>query len=231
MSADGSRLVDLVGLTHVYRPGRPDQVVALRDLHLHVAAGEQVALVGPSGSGKTTLMGILAGLQRPGGGRARVGGRDLGRLGGRERDDYRRELVGYVWQAAERGLWPGLNALENVEAPMLDRPAAPEERRARAERLLRTLGLGHRLRHRPAELAAADRQRLAVAVALANEPALLLADEPADELDRRTAQDLLGELGALLREHGTTAVMASRDAGLGRFVDRTVELWAPDGGA
>src|SRR5207302_1219049 len=126
------RLADVAGLSHAYpRPGAGDRVV-LRDVHLHVAEGERVAVVGSSGCGKTTLVGILAGLEPPTSGRVRVGGRDLARLSRRQREDHRRRVVGWVGQPAEAGLWPGLSALENVQGPMLALPGSRAERWGRA---------------------------------------------------------------------------------------------------
>ena len=198
------------------------EVVALQGLDLLVEQREMVAIVGASGSGKSTLLGILGGLDVPSAGRAVVAGHDLGQMGRRERTRYRRRVVGFVWQQTARNLLPYLTARENVELPML-----LDGRRGRGERareLLAMVGLAERVDHRPERLSGGEQQRVAIAVALANDPSVLLADEPTGELDSATA----GEIFALLRkvnaELGTTVVIVTHDALVAEQVQRTIAI-------
>jgi putative ABC transport system ATP-binding protein len=216
-------LVEAEGLVHIYKTAELE-VVALQGLDLQLAEGETIAIAGRSGSGKTTLMNILAGIEAPSAGRARVGGHDLTRMSDGERERYRRQVVGYLWQGSQVNLWPELSAVENVQVPMLaertDRAAAT----VRARRLLEALGLSLQQDRRPSELSGGDSQRLALAVALANEPRLLLADEPTAELDGLTARALLADLAALLGDLGTGAIMVTHDPQLERYVDRVIQI-------
>jgi putative ABC transport system ATP-binding protein len=214
-------LVRVSGLTHTYGTGG-DRVVALRHVDLALAPGERVAIMGRSGSGKTTLLNVLAGLETPTGGRVEIAGRDLALATRREREAHRRSVTGYVWQRPEDGLLPGLTSLENVLAPMLGAGGRRWERLDRALRLLDTVRLGDR-RHIPAaRLSPEETERLAVAVALANRPRLLLADELTASLDWTAAVDLLGDLVAALAEIEAAAVVVTHDPRVARYVDRVL---------
>jgi len=215
-------LVVCEGLVHIYKAA-DIEVVALQGLDLVVAPGEAVAIVGRSGSGKTTLMNILSGVEPPTAGRASVGGRDLARMTEGEREAYRREVVGYVRQHSHANLADELDALTNVEIPMLGRlPAA--ERRERARTLLDRLGIAHRATNLPPQLSGGEAQRLSLAVALANRPALLLADEATAELDSVESRRLLGDLREMLADTGTAAVMVTHDHTVESYVDRVIQI-------
>jgi putative ABC transport system ATP-binding protein len=217
---DAGRIV-CEGLVRIYKVADLE-VVALQGLDLVVRSGEMIAIVGASGSGKSTLLNILGGLDVPSAGRAVVAGHDLGKLSRRERTAYRRRTVGMVWQQTARNLLPYLTAVENVELPMiLDGQA---ERRARATRLLETVGLGERADHRPDRLSGGEQQRVAIAVALANEPDVLLADEPTGELDSVTAAEIFGLLRRINHEIGTTIVIVTHDTLVSDQVGRTVAI-------
>lgn len=200
------------------------EVVALRGLDLAVWRGEMVAIIGASGSGKTTLLNILAGLDTPTAGRAWVGERELLRMRGNELTTYRRQEVGLVWQQAERNLAPYLTAEENVDVPLV---LAGWPRRKRAERvreLLEAVGLWERRRHRQAELSGGEQQRLALAVALATNPPLLLADEPTGELDTVSALAIFDLLRSLRDRYGTTIIVVTHDMGIAAKVDRVIAI-------
>jgi ABC-type antimicrobial peptide transport system, ATPase component len=217
---DAGRIV-CEGLVRIYKVADLE-VVALQGLDLIVRSGEMIAIVGASGSGKSTLLNILGGLDVPSAGRALVAGHDLGRLSQRERTAYRRRTVGMVWQQTARNLLPYLTAVENVELPMvLD---GQSERRARALQLLETVGLADRADHRPERLAGGEQQRVAIAVALANEPDVLLADEPTGELDSVTAAEVFGLLRRINHEIGTTIVIVTHDTLVSEQVSRTVAI-------
>ncbi|MDA0269647.1 MAG: ABC transporter ATP-binding protein [Chloroflexi bacterium] len=200
------------------------EVVALRGLDLRVERGEMMAIVGASGSGKSTLLNILAGLDQPSAGRIRVGERDL--LTVREEDlvDYRRRDVGFVWQQTGRNLIPYLGAQENVEVPMALEGVPRREARERALSLLEQVGLADKRRNRPTELSGGEQQRVAIAVALANRPPLLLADEPTGELDAATADEVFSVLTRLNRDTGVTVVIVTHDREITRRVDRVVAM-------
>jgi ABC-type lipoprotein export system ATPase subunit len=198
------------------------EVVALQGLDLLVNKGEMIAIVGASGSGKSTLMNILGGLEVPSAGRAVVAGFDLGQIGRRERTRYRRRVVGFVWQQTARNLLPYLSAVENVELPMvLD---GRKGRRERATELLRLVGLPDRLDHRPERLSGGEQQRVAIAVALANTPEVVLADEPTGELDTATSHDVFELLRRVNDQLGTTIVIVTHDAVVSEQVQRTVAI-------
>ena len=216
-------LVECEGLVHIYKTDELE-VVALQGLDLSVEPGESVAIAGRSGSGKTTLMNILAGVEAPSAGTVVVAGRDLNRLGPGERERYRREIAGYVIQHAQANLSQELDAEENVQVPMLAGGAGGGERARRAGELLERLGLASKRRLRPAQLSGGENQRLALAVALANRPRLLLADEPTAELDGGTARALLTDLMAHLREEGVAAVIVTHDEEVARHVDRVIQI-------
>lgn len=198
------------------------EVVALQGLDLRVEQGEMVAIVGASGSGKSTLLNILGGLDVPSAGRAIVAGHDLSRMGRRERTDYRRRVIGVVWQQTAWNLLPWLTAAENVELPMLLDGRA--QRRARARDLLGLVGLADRADHPPERLSGGEQQRVAIAVALANEPAVLLADEPTGELDSATSAAIFGLLRDVNAQTGTTIVVVTHDALVSEQVPRTVAI-------
>ena len=219
-------LVDVRRLTHVYRTPN-EELVALRDLNLHLTEAERVAIVGPSGCGKTTLLNILAGLEIPREGAVRVAGRDLATMSEPERDEYRRRLVGYAWQRVELGWWPKLTVTENVQLPMLSVVKSGRRRRHRARALLQGVGLGQRLTRVPAELSYGEKRRLALAIALANRPMLLLADEVTAGFDDEAADGLLADLNVLLRELGTSAIIVAHGRHLPRHVDRILPLPYP----
>ena len=214
-------IVECEGLVHIYRTAELE-VVALQGLDLRVEAGEVVAIVGRSGSGKTTLMNVIAGVDEPTAGLARVGGHDLVRMTERERESYRQELVGYVLQHSQANLATDLNALENVQLPMTHRTT--DESRQRAAFLLETMGIDQLATSRPGELSGGEAERLAVAIAMANQPQVLLADEPTAELDRATADGLLRDLRQLLRESGSAAVIVTHDASVERHADRVIQI-------
>ena len=198
------------------------EVVALQGLDLLVDRGEMIAIVGASGSGKSTLMNILGGLEVPSAGRAVVAGYELGQIGRRERTPYRRRVVGFVWQQTARNLLPYLSAVENVELPMvLD---GRKGRRERATELLGLVGLPDRLHHRPERLSGGEQQRVAIAVALANSPEVVLADEPTGELDTATSHDVFELLRQVNRELGTTVVIVTHDPVVSEQVQRTVAI-------
>jgi len=200
------------------------EVVALQGLDLIVEEGEMMALVGPSGSGKSTLMNILGGLDRPSAGQVTVDGRDLLKLPEGKLNKYRREEVGFVWQQPSRNLIPYLSAAENVSMPMVITGIGMRERRRRTNELLEAVGLGHRKRHRLAEMSGGEQQRVAIAVALANYPRLLLADEPTGEVDSQMAQEILGVLRDLNRELGVTILIVTHDPQIASEVDRVIAI-------
>jgi len=200
------------------------EVQALQGLDLTVGDGELMALVGASGSGKSTLLSILAGLDVPTAGAATVAGRDLLAMRRRERLEYRRRTVGFVWQQTARNLLPYLTAVENVMLPMRYAGLSRGQRRSRAEELLGLLGLGSRLGRRPGELSGGEQQRVAIAVANANSPALLLADEPTGELDTATSEEVFAALRSANEELGVTVVIVTHDAMVADQVSRTVRI-------
>jgi ABC-type lipoprotein export system ATPase subunit len=201
------------------------EVVALQGLDLRVEPGEVMAIVGASGSGKSTLMNILGGLDSPSAGRAVVAGVDLGRLNERQRADYRRRVVGFIWQQTERNHLPYLSATGNVELPMMLDGVGSAERAARAAELLDLVGLqSDRRPLRPDGLSGGEQQRVAVAIALANRPAVLLADEPTGKLDTASAAELFAALRRVNRETGTSIVLVTHDPLVADHVQRTVAI-------
>ncbi|MCL4832798.1 MAG: ABC transporter ATP-binding protein [Caldilineaceae bacterium] len=200
------------------------EVLALQGLNLSVRQGELMGIIGASGSGKSTLMNILGGLDRPTAGRVRVGEHDLLKMNEFELTRYRREEVGFVWQQSARNLVPYLNAVENVELPMTLAGASGRGKRERANHLLELVGLHGRSRHGLSELSGGEQQRVAIAVSLANNPSLLLADEPTGEVDTATAQIIYDTFHHLTDELGLTTIIVSHDPGIARHVERVVAI-------
>jgi ABC-type lipoprotein export system ATPase subunit/bifunctional DNA-binding transcriptional regulator/antitoxin component of YhaV-PrlF toxin-antitoxin module len=200
------------------------EVFALQGLDLVVRRGELLGIIGASGSGKSTLMNILGGLDRPSAGRAWVDGMDLLNMSDNALDRYRRTMVGFVWQQGARNLIPYLNALENVELPMTLAGASGKEKRRRAEELIEAVGLKSRRKHRLSELSGGEQQRVAIAVALANSPHLLLADEPTGELDSNTALSIYKTFQDLNQIYGLTILIVSHDPTIARHVHRVVAI-------
>ena len=200
------------------------EVVALRGLDLKVRHAELMAIVGASGSGKSTLLNILAGLDQPSAGRAFVGGRDLLTMSEAEMVRYRRSSVGFVWQQTGRNLIPYLTATQNVELPLMLDGMEGGLARARALELLEAVNLGDRLEHRPEQLSGGEQQRVSIAVALANRPPLLLADEPTGELDAIGADTIYQVLGDLNSRFGVTVIIVTHDPEIASRVNRVVAI-------
>ena len=215
--------VEASDLFKIYKPADLE-VVALRGVDLAVAPGELVGIVGASGSGKTTLLNILAGLERPSAGGIRVGARDLLDISDSELVEYRRREVGFVWQATGRNLVPYLNVRDNIELPQAIAGVGKRPRQERAAELLDALQMSDKSRRYPAELSGGEQQRVAIAVALANRPPLLLADEPTGELDTAMAEDVLQMLRRINRRFGVTVIIVTHYAGIARWVDRVVRI-------
>lgn len=198
------------------------EVQALQGLTLSVESGELVAIVGASGSGKSTLLGILSGLDKPTAGQVSVAGRDLLALSTRERVDYRRRTVGFVWQQTSRNLLGYLTARENLALAMS--LAKTPDRERRSAHLLELLEVAHCADRRPSELSGGEQQRVAIAVGLANEPRVLLADEPTGELDEATSADVLEAMRGVNRELGVTTLIVTHDPTVSDHVARTVQI-------
>jgi ABC-type lipoprotein export system ATPase subunit len=200
------------------------EAIALQGLDLVVEQGEFIAIVGASGSGKSTLLSILGGLVTPSAGEARVAGFDLLKMGVRERTRYRRQVVGFVWQQTARNLLPYLTAVENVEMPMSLDGRPKKSRRELATTLLDQVGLGDRMQHRPHQLSGGEQQRVAIAIALGNDPRVIFADEPTGELDSQTAGEIVDVLRAVNEENDVTVVVVTHDPDLAGHVSRTVSI-------
>ncbi|MFK7804038.1 MAG: ATP-binding cassette domain-containing protein [Anaerolineae bacterium] len=200
------------------------ELIALQGLDVEIAEGEMVGIVGASGSGKSTLLNVLGGLIRPTAGKATVNGRPLLKLSEKELDQYRRDEVGFVWQQSTRNLIPWLNAVENVEYPMLMSGQKRTLARERATDLLKMVDLGDRLTHRPEMMSGGEQSRVAIAIALANNPSLLLADEPTGELDTATAKVVYDMFRTLNKELNLTTLIVSHDPGIARHVDRVISI-------
>ncbi|KQR17302.1 ABC transporter ATP-binding protein [Cellulomonas sp. Leaf334] len=213
-------LVACDNLVRIFQSGTVE-VQALQGLDLLVDQGEMVAVVGASGSGKSTLLAVLSGMDAPTAGRVRVGRWDLMAMHAKERVAYRRQMVGFVWQQTSRNLLPYLTSRQNVALPM----TGPRRlRAARAGELLDLVGVGHVADRQPQEMSGGEQQRVAIATALANEPQLLLADEPTGELDTATAQEVFDALRRANRESGTTVVVVTHDPAVSGLVERTVAI-------
>ncbi len=198
------------------------EVVALQGLDLVVEYGELMAIIGNSGSGKSTLLNMLGGLDRPSAGKLYVDGKDLLKFDDKQLYAYKRETVGFVWQNNARNLIPYLTAVENVEIPMiLDKR---KKRRERAIELLDMVGLSHRRNNKLSQLSGGEQQRVAIAIALANNPKILLADEPTGAVDTKTAAQILGIFRELNRVLGLTVVIVTHDRQLSKAVDRVVAI-------
>ncbi len=200
------------------------EIVALRGIDFEMQQGEWVSIIGPSGAGKSSLLNLLGGLDTPTAGQLIVGGQNLLELKGRRLANYRLKQVGFLWQQVDRNLMPQRNALRNVTLPML-LAGAPLWRRVRqAKDLLRAVGLADQMHKRPAQLAGGQQQRVAVAVALANHPPLLLADEPTGALDRESARQVMDLIQALRERYGLTVLMVTHDLSIARYADRVLTL-------
>jgi ABC-type lipoprotein export system ATPase subunit len=205
-------------LTKTYGDGA--EVRALDAVNLTVRAGEFIAIVGPSGSGKSTLLNLVGALDRPTSGEVIIDGTPLSRV--RDLDHFRSRTVGFVFQV--HNLIPTLTARENVEVPMYEITRNAGKRRARAEELLSLVGLGARLNALPNQLSGGERQRVAIARALANQPTLVLADEPTGNLDSRTTAGILELFGELNQNYGTTLVVVTHNAQVARAARRVITL-------
>ncbi|MHA3963134.1 MAG: ABC transporter ATP-binding protein [Candidatus Thorarchaeota archaeon SMTZ1-45] len=208
-------------LVKVYRLGNVE-VQALRGLSMQVAQGEMVAIVGASGSGKTTLLNILGGITRATAGNTVVAGYDVTNANSVQLVALRREIVGHIFQ--ELNLIPTLTAYENVELPMLAAKVDGSRRKARVEELLSVVGLEDRMKHKPDELSGGERQRVAIAAAIANDPKVLLCDEPTGDLDTETGGIIVEYLHKVNKEYGKTVLMVTHDPSVARQCDRIYRI-------
>ncbi|MCS7127933.1 MAG: ABC transporter ATP-binding protein [Sulfolobales archaeon] len=214
--------VEARDLVKIYKIGRTIEVHALRGVNINIKAGEAVCIMGPSGSGKTTLLNIIGGVDKPTGGQVVVGGVRVHELDEDKLERYRLKTVGYIFQAFN--LVPMLTALENVELPMIPLGIHGHSRRRRAEWLLKAVGLGDKLYHKPFELSGGEQQRVAIAVALANDPPLILADEPTAELDIENAMRVIDLLIKLSKESGKTVIVSTHDPRIAIRADRILRM-------
>ena len=227
-----SAFIETRGLSRRYRVG-PAEIQALADVNLHVEQGQFVVVLGVSGSGKSTLLHLLGGLDTPNAGSVWVDNRDLAAMGRHQRTIYRRTTVGFIFQSYY--LVASLTAAENVALALTFQGVYGAERTRLAAESIRRVGLAHRAGHRPNELSGGEQQRVAIARAIVHRPRLLLADEPTGNLDRATATEVIGLIGEIHRELGTTVVMVSHDEEMAmRVADRVLRLrdgrLQPEGG-
>lgn len=218
---DTNAVIRVRGLTRDLPMGKVT-VHALRGVDLTVYSGEMVSIIGPSGSGKSTLLGLIGGLDSPTRGTVEIDGVDITRMNEDRLTEIRNEKIGFVFQFFN--LIPTLTALENVALPIQFARKPLFRPQPRAKELLELLGMGDRLHHRPAELSGGQQQRVAIARALANNPPLILADEPTGNLDSESGRRVLEALTQIQREAGTTVVIVTHDADIARFAGRTVTL-------
>ena len=200
------------------------EVVALQGLDLEVARGEMIAIVGASGSGKTTLLNLLGGLDAPTAGRVVVAGHDLARLNEEQRTRYRGLIVGHVWQQSGRNLLPDLTIADNVDLPQILKGVRASRYKDRTRELLEIVGLAGMAKKKPDQLSGGEQQRVALAIALANEPSLLLADEPTGELDSTTTQEIIAFMRQLNKKMEVTILIVTHDVAVASVVDRTLAI-------
>lgn len=216
-----SALIEIRELTKVYQRGK-QKVEALHGVNLDIEREDFVALMGPSGSGKTTLLNLIGGLDSPSSGSIRVDGQSLERMGGTALARWRAAHVGFVFQFYN--LLPMLSAQRNVELPLLLTRLSAAKRRQNAGVALQLVGLADRAQHKPSELSGGQEQRVAIARAIVSDPSMLVCDEPTGDLDRETADEILGLLQTLNREHGKTIVMVTHDPKAAEYARRTLYL-------
>ncbi|MEK7475933.1 MAG: ABC transporter ATP-binding protein [Candidatus Coatesbacteria bacterium] len=220
----GPTIVRTIGVTRVYQLGS-EVVEALRGVDLEVSAGEYISIMGPSGSGKSTLFNMIGGLDKPSGGQVLINDIDVAQLDAYELAWLRCRTIGYIFQTFN--LIPVMSALENVKLPMVFAGMNNDESHDKAAGLLKRVGLGERLFHKPSELSGGQQQRVAIARAMANDPAIILADEPTGNLDLSTGKEIIGLLKALQSEQGVTVISATHDMKMLDASDRIV--WIRDG--
>lgn len=221
MNEPGSTVLSAQGIARGFRQG-PKRVEVLKDVNLQVPAGTSIAIVGASGAGKSTLLHLLGGLDKPDQGDIQLDGKSLWKMGDRERSDLRNSRMGFIYQFHH--LLPEFTALENVAMPLLIRGESVALASQRASQLLKKVGMGQRMDHKPGELSGGERQRAAVARALVGDPGCVLGDEPTGNLDERTAQNVFGQLLELNAELNTSLVMVTHDTRLARKMDACYEL-------
>ncbi len=214
-------LVSIRNLTKIYARG-PEKVEVLHGIDLDIAKGDFVALMGPSGSGKTTLLNLIGGLDAPSGGQIDVDGQRIDTMSSGQLSQWRSNNVGFVFQFYN--LMTTLTAQKNVELPLLLTRLGTAQRKRNAEIALQLVGLSDRGKHRPGELSGGQQQRVAIARAIVSDPTLLICDEPTGDLDRQSAEEILGLLQSLNRDHGKTIVMVTHDPKAADHARRTIHL-------
>jgi putative ABC transport system ATP-binding protein len=211
-------MLELENITKVYKAGQTE-VPALRGISCRIESGEMVSIVGPSGSGKSTLMNIIGCLDKPTSGKYRLEGIEVDKLNDNQLAEIRNKKIGFVFQSFN--LLPRVTALANVELPLIYGGAS--NRRQRALQVLESVGLAHRVTHRPSELAGGEQQRVAIARALVNNPSLILADEPTGNLDTRTSQEIMA-IFKKLNEQGMTIVLVTHEPDIAAYTQRTIKI-------
>ena len=220
---DGEPFIICDNLVKIYKVADLE-AVALQGLDLQIRSGEMMAIIGNSGSGKSTLLNILGGLDRPSAGRVTVDGRDLLKLSELQLVQYKRDVVGFIWQQTARNMIPYLTALENVELPMVIAGRANKKGRQWALEMLDAVGLGDRTKHKLSQLSGGEQQRVAIAIGMANNPPLLLADEPTGSVDGRTAATIFDIFHQVRSTYGTTIIIVTHDPKVMSKVDRVVAI-------
>jgi putative ABC transport system ATP-binding protein len=216
-----STLVRIRNLVKTYQRG-PEKIQVLHGIDLDIERGDFVALMGPSGSGKTTLLNLIGGLDSPTGGEIEVEGQRIDQMSSGQLSNWRSRHVGFVFQFYN--LMPMLSAQKNVELPLLLTKLSAAQRKRNAEIALELVGLKDRGRHRPAELSGGQQQRVAIARAIVSDPTFLICDEPTGDLDRHSAEEILGLLQELNRAHGKTIVMVTHDPKAAEYATHTIHL-------
>ena len=208
-------------LVKIYKT-KDSEVLALQGLEINIAAGELMAIIGNSGSGKSTFLNMIGGLDRPSAGRLIVDGKDLFKLNEKELVEYKRSTVGFVWQNNARNLVPYLTAFQNIQLPMIFNDE--QKRRDRAAELLELVGMAHKKNNKLSQLSGGEQQRIAIAIALANNPKILLADEPTGSVDVKTSNYILDVFRELNKNLGLTIVIVTHDRMLAKKVNRVVAI-------
>jgi len=211
-------MLELENITKVYKAGQTE-VPALRGLSCRIMSGEMVSIIGPSGSGKSTLMNIIGCLDKPTSGRYRLDGTEVSELNDNQLAEIRNKKIGFVFQSFN--LLSRTTALANVELPLIY--AGASNRRQRALQVLESVGLAHRVTHRPSELAGGEQQRVAIARALVNNPSIILADEPTGNLDTRTSQEIMS-IFKQLNKQGMTIILVTHEPDIAAYTQRTIKI-------